>query len=197
MTKVGGNVRYAEIDRESEFARVQIVLDLDGGTRRDIATGVRMLDLLIKVLAKAAQVDVGIGADGDLAADDRQISVQVALALGEAILTALQTTPSIEGVGTAHGLCDDSLVLCCLELSDSGTCYCELPFKSEKLGDLSTASIPAFMRAFCTQIGATVHLRHIAGIDERNMAEAAFKAFGLALQQAVRRAEARLGQPKS
>ncbi|MCC6686967.1 MAG: imidazoleglycerol-phosphate dehydratase, partial [Fimbriimonadaceae bacterium] len=40
MSGSASEIRYAEIAHETAHARVQVVLDLDGGTRRDLATGV-------------------------------------------------------------------------------------------------------------------------------------------------------------
>ena len=44
MSKNSPGVRYAELDRDTNETHIQVVLDLDGGTRRDILTGIGFFD---------------------------------------------------------------------------------------------------------------------------------------------------------
>jgi imidazoleglycerol-phosphate dehydratase len=191
MSKATPGVRYAEVERETRETRVQIVLDLDGGTRRDISTGVGFLDHMLTLFAFHGCVDVGIEAEGDLQVDDHHTVEDVGIVLGQAIREALEGGDSIERYGNASVPMDEALVLAAIDVSGRGQLFYDLKFRRDKLGDLSTENVREFFRAVAMHSGITLHLRMLAGENDHHICEAAFKAFGRALHQAVRATERR------
>src|SRR5476649_1533013 len=95
MSKDAPGVRYAEIYRETTETRIQVVLDLDGGTRRDVTTGIGFLDHMLIQLAFHGQMDLGISAEGDLEIDDHHTVEDVGIVLGQAVRQALDVDASI------------------------------------------------------------------------------------------------------
>jgi len=70
---------------------------------------------------------------------------------------------------------DDALVQVALDLG--GRAYWR--------GPLPSALYDHWFRSFATQAGATLHVRVLRGRDRHHVLEAAFKALGLALAQAL------------
>jgi len=70
---------------------------------------------------------------------------------------------------------DDALVHCSLDLGGR-------PFYK---GGLPSARYEHWMRSFADNARATVHLRVLRGRDRHHIVEAAFKALGLALRDAM------------
>lgn len=189
MSKGAPGVRYAEVERETKETRVRVVVDLDGGTHRDIRTGIGFLDHMMELMAFHGCFDVGIVADGDLTVDDHHTAEDVGIVLGMALREALEDSASIERY--AHSLLpmDESLVMVAVDISGRGALYYEADFKREKIGDLSTENIREFFGALARHAGISLHIRVVTGSNEHHIAEAMFKGFGRALGQAVRKSE--------
>ena len=191
MSKEAPGVRYAEIYRETKETRIQIVLDLDGGTRRDITTGIGFLDHMLAQLAFHGQVDIGISAEGDLDIDDHHTAEDVGIVLGQALRQALDQSEAIERYGSNITPMDEALVIVALDFSGRGGLYYDVPFTRDKIGDLSTECIREFFKALAMHGGITLHLRKVAGENNHHICEAMFKGIGQALHQATRRSERR------
>ncbi len=193
MSKDAPNVRYAEIDRVTRETNIHVVVDLDGGTRRDVQTGVPFFDHMLHQLAFYGCIDLGVSAEGDLHIDDHHTVEDVGICLGRGIRSALENSPSIERFGSAHGVMDESLVLVAMDISGRGMLTWDCPWTREKIGGLSTENVREFFRAFTQHSGITLHIQKLAGENDHHVCEAIFKGFGLALCRAVTRNERRGG----
>ncbi|HEY0866214.1 MAG TPA: imidazoleglycerol-phosphate dehydratase HisB [Fimbriimonas sp.] len=191
MAKNPPGVRYAELYRETAETRVQVVLDLDGGTRRDISTGIGFLDHMIMQLAFHGQLDVGISAEGDLQIDDHHTVEDVGIVLGQALAQALDNSDPITRYGSNHTPMDEALALVAIDVSGRGILVFDAPFKRDKIGDLSTECVREFFRALSTHAGMTLHIRVLAGENDHHICEAIFKGFGRALHEATRKCDRR------
>ena len=178
-------VRYGEADRETTESCVHAVLDLDGGTRRDVSTGISFFDHMLSQFAFHARLDFGVNAEGDLHVDDHHTVEDVGICLGRAIREALLEDPIVR-YGSKHAVMDDALILVALDISGRGQLFFDAKFKREKLGDLSTECVKEFFNAVATNGGITLHIRHVAGENDHHICEAMFKGFGLALHEATR-----------
>lgn len=191
MSKGTPGVRYAEVERESRTARVQAILDLDGGTRQDISTGIHFLDHMLNETAFHGRIDIGLTAEGDLEVDDHHSAVDVGLVLGEAIRTASEGDDGIARFGSATVPTEDALVQVSIDLRGRGSLYYNLRFERDRIGGLSSQSVREFFRALAIEAHATLHIRHLAGDNDHHICEAAFKALGLAIHMAAERTERR------
>jgi imidazoleglycerol-phosphate dehydratase len=191
MSEGTPGVRYAEIFRESEEARVQVVLDLDGGTRQDVLTGIGFFDHLLTHFARHGYINLGVSAEGDLEVDEHHTVEEVGLVLGQAISEALAGGEPVERVGHAVVPVDDALVLVAVEIGGGGGLYADLPFRRERIGELSTECVRQFFHRVALHSQMTVHVRKLAGENDHHVCEAAFNAFGRALHLATRTSERR------
>jgi len=196
MSKNAPGVRYAEVERETSETHIQVVIDLDGGTRRDAATGIGLFDHLLQQFAFHGQVDLGISAEGDLEVDDHHLVEDVGIVLGQALAQALDQEEQIARYGSNHTAMDDALVLASIDISGRGNLYWDVPFTREKIGDLSTESVQEFFGAIARHSGITLHLRKVAGHNDHHLCIALFRAFGLALFSATRKSERKSSSTK-
>jgi imidazoleglycerol-phosphate dehydratase len=190
VSKGTPGVRFAEVFRETRETQIQVVLDLDGGTRRDITTGIGFLDHMLQQLAFHGQIDIGVAAEGDLHIDDHHTVEDVGIVIGQALAQALRGE-SIERYGSNHTPMDEALALVALDISGRGILVFDVEWKREKLGDLSTECVREFFRALATHSGMTLHIRKIAGENDHHVCEAIFKGFGRALFAATRQSDRR------
>lgn len=191
MSKEAPGVRYAEIYRETKETRIQVVLDLDGGTRRDISTGIGFFDHMLMQFAFHGQMDIGISAEGDLEIDDHHTIEDVGIVVGKALSQALDQSEAIDRYGSTITPMDEALVMVAVDFSGRGGLYYEVPFTREKIGDMSAECIQEFFKALAIHSGITLHLRKIAGDNNHHVCEALFKGFGQAIHQATRRSDRR------
>lgn len=147
--------------------RVEVVR---GSGRGSADTGIPFLDHMLVTLARYAGVDLTVHGRGDL---PHHLLEDVAICIGAAVHVLLPTSAARFGDRTVP--MDDALVHCALDLG--GRVYYE--------GPLPSALYDHWMRSFAEHARATLHLRVLRGRDRHHIVEAAFKALGLALRQAL------------
>jgi len=165
MTNHGGGVR----ERRTAETKVRVRAEIGTGTA-EVATTVPFLDHMMTVLASYSGIDLLIRADGDLR---HHIIEDVALTVGAAIADAIPATAARYGERTVP--MDDAVVQAVLDAG--GRPYYE--------GPIPSGLYDHWMRSFCDSARITLHLLVIRGDDRHHVVEAAFKALGLALRQAV------------
>lgn len=189
MSKGARGVRYAEVDRETNETRIHLVLDLDGGTKQDIATGIPFFDHMLELMAFHGRFDLGIEAEGDLGVDDHHTVEDVGIVFGRALKEALTDSGPIARYGHSITPMDEVLVLTAVDFSGRGFHAFEAEFRTDRLGQLSTQSIPEFFRAVSAHAGLTLHQKVLAGVNDHHISEALFKGIGLAIRQATQTAD--------
>ena len=160
----------ATVSRESSETRIRVEL-VSGSGQASVDTSVPFLDHMLVTLARYSGLDLSAHARGDL---KHHIVEDVAICVGAAVLAVLPRTAARYGDRTVP--MDDALVHCALDLG--GRVFYEGPLPS-KLYD-------HWMRSFAENARATLHLRILRGRDRHHVVEAAFKALGLALRDALR-----------
>lgn len=80
---------------------------------------------------------------------------------------------------------DETLVLCAIDLSGRPYLNFSAEFTAEKIGALDTEMIREFFYAVSYSAAMNLHLKVIDGGNNHHMAEALFKVFGKALDEAV------------
>ena len=193
MSKTAPGVRFAELDRETKETRIHIVLDVDGGTKQDISTGIGFFDHMLHLMAFHGQFDVGIEAEGDLHIDDHHTVEDVGIVLGRAFRDALESSGPIERYGSCHMVMEEALVLVALDISGRSGLFYDVPLTRETVGGLATENIREFLRAFTSNAGFTIHVQKLAGINDHHVIEATFKGLGRVLEIATRKTERRSG----
>ena len=157
------------IVRETRETRVRVALERGTG-RATIDTGRAFLDHMLVTLARYSGLDLDVTARGDL---KHHLIEDVAIAVGGA-LAALATEP-IARYGHRVVPMDDALVEAAVDVG--GRPYYQ--------GPLPSSLYDHWMRSFSDHARLTLHLRVLRGRDRHHVVEAAFKALGLALRDAL------------
>jgi imidazoleglycerol-phosphate dehydratase len=159
-----------EIRRETRETRIQVNLDPAGGPV-SVETTVPFLDHMMVTLARYAGIGLAVRATGDLR---HHLVEDVGIAVGMAVAEAA-TGPRAR-YGHAVIPMDDALVECALDLG--GRPWYE--------GPVPSGLYDHWMRSFSDHARATLHVVVRRGRDRHHVVEAAFKALGVALAQALR-----------
>ncbi len=182
--------REAVVERATLETSVRVELRLDEPGQSVIATGLGFLDHMLATFARHAGVQLQLRCTGDLQVDDHHSVEDCALTLGAALDKALGDRAGVVRFGSALAPMDEALARAAVDLSGRGLFVGELGLVRERLGDVSCENIPHFFRSLATSARLTLHLDLLRGANDHHRAEAAFKAFALALRQAVVRSGA-------
>jgi imidazoleglycerol-phosphate dehydratase len=157
------------IIRETKETQIRVEF-VRGSGSADVDTGIRFLDHMLVTLARYAGLDLRVHARGDLR---HHLIEDVAICVGTALADLVP--PSVARYGDRTVPMDDALVYCALDLG--GRPYYR--------GPLPSTLYDHWMRSFADNARATLHLRVLRGVDRHHVVEAAFKALGFALRDAL------------
>ncbi len=178
--------RIAKVQRRTAETDIELELSLDGEGNASLHTGVGFFDHMLHHIAKHGLFDLNVNCrEGDLHIDDHHTVEDVGIVLGKTISDALGDRKSLTRAGSCIMPMDEALVLCALDISGRGFLEYNLKLSTPRLGDYTTELTPEFFRAVAMNAGITLHLQQLAGQNTHHIIEAAFKAFGRALAQAV------------
>jgi imidazoleglycerol-phosphate dehydratase len=155
--------------RETRETRVRVELERGTGTAR-VDTSEPFLDHMLATLARYAGLDLTVSARGDLR---HHLVEDVAIAVGAALAELVPAHAARYGDRVVP--MDDALVHAALDLGGR-------PFYQ---GPLPSSLYEHWMRSFSDNARATLHLRVLRGRDRHHVIEAAFKALGFCIRQAL------------
>ena len=178
-------MRSSTVSRTTSETVVTLSLALDGAGDSKVSTGVGFLDHMLTLLARHGSFDLTVEARGDTWVDDHHTVEDVGICLGQAFSEALRDKAGIRRYGDVMLPMDEALVLCALDCSGRGLLCAQLELPTEKVGTFDTELAEEFFAAFARTGGVTLHIRQLAGRNSHHTIEAAFKALGRALRQAV------------
>lgn len=187
--------REATILRTTTETALRLTLGLDGTGRANVATGIGFLDHLLTLLAFHGGFDLHLAAGGDLEVDDHHTVEDVLAALGTALATALGTREGVARYGSATVPMDEARALAAVDLVRRPHAEIDLRFGGDRVGGLAVTLLAHALERFAMEAGCTVHVE-ASGVDDHHVAEAAFKALGQALRQAVARGDAGIRSTK-
>ena len=189
--------RQAHIERQTNETQISLHVDLDGDGSSEILTGVGFFDHMLTHVARHGLLHLTVQASGDLHIDDHHTVEDVGIALGQALREAAGDKAGIARYGHALLPMDEALVSCALDWSGRGLLADDFQFPTPKIGTFDTELVPEFFRAVASQAGLTLHFEQRRGRNAHHIAEAAFKAFGRALDMAKKRDERVGGIPST
>jgi imidazoleglycerol-phosphate dehydratase len=197
VTTVDENVevaveRIATVERRTNETNVSLTLRIDGTGAAAISTGVGFYDHLLTSFADHGLFDIEVTASGDTEVDDHHTVEDVALVLGTAFAEALGDRAGIRRFGDAAVPMDESLAMAVVDVGGRPYSVVELPFRGDRVGELSLQLVEHAIEAFARTAGATVHVRG-TGRNDHHLAEAAFKALARAVREACERDPRRIG----
>ena len=179
-------MRQAEISRKTAETEIVLRLNLDGAGQSRVNTGVGFLDHMLTLMARHGRFDLDVTCAGDVAVDDHHSVEDVGICLGDAFAQALSDLSGVTRYGGILLPMDEALVACAVDLSGRGRLEYDLRIPTQKIGSFDTELVQEFWEAFARRANLTLHIRHLAGENSHHIAEAAFKAAGRALRQAVK-----------
>lgn len=185
-------MRTARVERKTRETEILLQLNLDEGGRSVLDTGIGFMDHMLDLMAAHGLMKLELRARGDRQVDDHHTVEDLGICLGQAFSKALGSREGIRRYGEATIPMDESLARVVVDLSNRPFLAYRVPFPRRTSGAFDVGLIKEFFRALTIHAGMTVHIDLLAGEEPHHIAEAIFKGFGRAVDQAAT-AEERLG----
>jgi imidazoleglycerol-phosphate dehydratase/histidinol-phosphatase len=177
--------RQSTVTRKTSETDIRVFVDLDAGGSCEAATGIGFFDHMLDQLASHGGFTLELSCRGDLEIDEHHTVEDCALALGQALTSALGDRRGIGRYGFLLPM-DESLAEVAVDLSGRPALVFEAEFPRENVGQLSSEMVRHFFASLSQSLGAAIHLK-VRGENTHHMIEALFKGAGRALKPALAR----------
>jgi imidazoleglycerol-phosphate dehydratase len=176
--------RSSVISRKTNETQISVSLILDGSGQNDISTGIPFLDHMLQLFSKHGFFDLTIKAKGDIQIDYHHLVEDMGITLGQAFKDALSDKAGIKRYGFFILPMDETLVTVSLDLSNRAFLVYDAVTPVSMVRDFNILLFKEFFQAFANEIGCNLHIRLEHGTEPHHVAEAIFKGFAKALDQA-------------
>ena len=185
MSGAGGQ-RQARVERNTKETQIALHLNLDGTGAAKIETGIPFFSHMLEALAKHGFMDLTVDARGDLEVDLHHTVEDVGICLGKAVREALGDKRGITRFGSCYLPMDEALLHAAMDLSGRPYLVFNVPIARTRVAGFDLSLVLEFFRAFAFNAELTLHVNMRYGDNLHHITEAAFKAVGRALAEAVR-----------
>lgn len=179
------NERNSTIKRTTKETDIHVSLKIDGTGKSVIDTGVGFFDHMLEGFAKHGFFDLELTCKGDLEVDTHHTVEDCGIVLGQAIKEAIGDKKGIRRYGSFILPMDEVLVLCAVDLCGRPYFSWDAEFTVPTLGSLETEVIREFFYAVSYSAGMNLHIKVLTPGNNHHMAEAMFKSFAKALDEAT------------
>jgi imidazoleglycerol-phosphate dehydratase len=178
--------RTATIGRTTSETDVTVTLNLDGGGRSNVQTGIQFLDHMLTLFAKHGTFDLEILCKGDLGVDAHHSVEDIGICLGAAFEKALGAKEGLVRFAHSYFPMDETLVRVAADLSGRPYLVYRAKVKRERAGELESDLVEEFWKSVAANARMNLHIELLYGRNTHHIFEAMFKAAARALCLATR-----------
>ncbi len=178
-------MRVGKIFRETNETKISVEINLDGGGKAQIDSGIGFFNHMLNLFAAHGQFDLNVDCKGDLEVDGHHSVEDIGIALGAAIKNALGDKRGINRYGSFFLPMDETLALVSLDISGRPFLVYDAGELAPTIGNFDTELTEEFLRALAFNAGLTMHVKIFHGKNSHHKVEAIFKALGHALRIAA------------
>lgn len=178
-------MREATVNRKTKETDISMKLNLDGTGAFQVNTGIGFFDHMLSGFAKHGFIDLDCKVKGDLEVDGHHTVEDTGIVLGQALREAVGDKAGMVRYGSFIMPMDDALILCAVDFCGRPYFSYDLKVNEEKCGDFETTLAKEFFYAVSYSAGINLHIKQISGENGHHILEAAFKAFGKAVDAAT------------
>jgi imidazoleglycerol-phosphate dehydratase len=177
--------RTARRERTTKETQITAEVLVDGSGRADIEVPLPFLRHMLEAFTKYSGMDVTLHGRGDVDVDAHHLVEDLGLVLGAALSEALGDRAGIRRFGHAFAPLDESLVRVVVDFSNRPYVVYEMDALRGRINDFDVQLLGEFVRALAQTAGISLHMDYIRGENLHHIAEAGFKALGLATRDAL------------
>jgi imidazoleglycerol-phosphate dehydratase len=177
--------RSASRARETRETRLHCDVTVDGSGRAAVELPLPFFGHMVESFVKHSGMDVTLRGDGDIEVDAHHLVEDSGLVLGGCVSDALGERSGIARFGHAYAPLDEALVRCALDYGKRAHVVYAMGELAGRINDFDVTVLQEFVRGYAQAAGVSLHLDLIRGENLHHIAEAAFKALGLATREAL------------
>ncbi len=177
-------MRVGEVKRTTKETKIAIRITPDGKGDVDISSGIPFFDHMLTAMMKHGGFDCTCTAKGDLHVDCHHTIEDIGIVLGDAIKQVIGEGQGIRRFSHAIIPMDESIAQVALDCGGRGYLVYTGTFGNKTVGTIPADIFEHFFYSLCTRAGITAHIT-FSGKNDHHKCEAAFKAFGIALGEAL------------
>jgi len=189
-------MRKVTISRETKETAITLTLNPDGTGKVSVETGIPFFDHMLTGMAKHGGFDLTCRAKGDLSVDCHHTIEDVGIVFGEAVKKSIGDGKGIKRFAHAIIPMDESVAQAALDCGGRGYLVYTGTFGNKTLGNIPSDLFEHFFYSLCMHAGITAHIS-FSGKNDHHQCEAAFKAFGIALGDALSKSGRSKGVPST
>jgi len=179
--------RRASHQRATRETQISAEVNVDGSGVADVEVPLPFFRHMVEAYVKYSGMDVRLHGSGDVEVDAHHLVEDCGLVLGATVSKALGDRAGIRRFGNAHAPLDESLVRCVLDFSNRPYVVWEMAPLRGRINDFDVSVLGEFVRGYAQTAGISLHVDYLRGENLHHIAEAAFKAMGLATREALER----------
>ena len=176
--------RRGRVERKSKETQLSARVELDGRGRADVSTGLAFLNHMLEQVSRYGGFDLRLRGSGDVNVDPHHLVEDAGIVLGQALSEGLGDRDGIVRFASAYAPLDESLARVVIDLGRRPFLSYNVALRG-RIGTLESEVVEEFWKALSIHLGATIHVDLIRGRNRHHIAEATFKALGLALRAAM------------
>lgn len=182
------------LERITKETSIKASLNLYGSGKSSINTGIGFFNHLLESFSKHSLLDLNLECKGDLEVDFHHTVEDCGIVLGSLLKESLYPVKNIERFGNSSIVMDEACVECVLDISNRAFLVYDMPFNKiskgiiigSYIGDFPCELVEEFFRAVVFNANITTHIIFKRGKNTHHIAEVAFKAFAVALRNAIK-----------
>jgi imidazoleglycerol-phosphate dehydratase len=178
--------RIKSIKRKTNETDIEIELNIDGSGDSEITTPVPFLNHVLSSFARHGSFDLRIKATGDIEVDPHHLIEDIGICLGKVVAECIGDKKGINRFGFVIIPMDETEVAVSLDLGGRPYLRYSVEILNEKIENMPTMLVSDFFKALVDNSSMNLHINKNVGVNSHHIIEAVFKAFGIALKQAVR-----------
>ena len=177
--------RRSCIQRQTAETDITVSLDLDGSGLCSVHTGVPFFDHMLSMIARHGFVDLEVQAQGDLDVDYHHTVEDVGICLGQAWHEAMGDKQGMRRYAAASVPLEETLASVVVDYCDRPYLVYNVEIPPGRIGTFDVELVETFFLGFASHSRATLHLNLDYGRNRHHIAEALFKAFSRASDDAT------------
>jgi len=173
-----------EIKRETKETKITIKVDINGGLKTNISTGIGFFDHMLETLAKHSGISMEIFCEGDIEVDYHHSVEDVGIVLGQALYKEIYPIKDIERFSNAIAILDEAAVEVDLDIGGRPYLVYEMP-RDGAIRDFDLELVEEFFKSLVFNFKIAAHIIYKRGTNKHHIIESAFKSFAVALRRAL------------
>lgn len=177
-------MRSGDMERVTKETNIRVKVIVEGDGTCSLQTGIPFFDHMLISMGRHGRFNLTISASGEPEGDHHHLIEDVGIVLGGSLKKAIGSGTGIRRFAHAVIPMDEACAQVAIDAGGRGYLVFRGAFGSPSVGGIPRDVIEHFFYSLCINAGITAHVT-FTGLNDHHKCEAIFKAFGIALGDAL------------